>query len=115
MPGVLFDARVDVVEHRLHRGSAAQLPQRDRPPRLRPAAGGRPPQAHDLPHSPTPFGTPSFVSVDSPRGDGEYTIRKWWGGPALAQVSTPAQAIAIAVDRIPSRLLQQSPNVAPED
>ncbi|WP_433469810.1 DUF6193 family natural product biosynthesis protein [Spirillospora sp. CA-128828] len=61
-----------------------------------------------------PFATPSFVWVDSPRGDGDYTVREWWGGPALAQCSTPAQAIAIAVDRIPGRLLQWSPNVAPE-
>ncbi|HEU5025488.1 MAG TPA: DUF6193 family natural product biosynthesis protein [Spirillospora sp.] len=53
-----------------------------------------------------PFDTPSFVSIDSPRGTGDYTIRQWWNGPALHHVATAAEAIAIAVDRIPADLLR---------
>jgi hypothetical protein len=56
-----------------------------------------------------PF-TPSFVSIDSPRGEGDYTIREWWNGPALTQVSTPAEAIVIAVGHIPADLLLQTPS-----
>nr|WTA23885.1 DUF6193 family natural product biosynthesis protein [Streptomyces sp. NBC_00853] len=52
--------------------------------------------------------SPSFVSIDSPRGTGDYTIREWWNGPALHHVTTAAEAIAIAVDRIPADLLQTS-------
>jgi hypothetical protein len=48
-----------------------------------------------------PF-SPSFVSIDSPRETGHYTIREWWNGPELTRASTPAEAIAIAVDRIPA-------------
>jgi hypothetical protein len=51
-----------------------------------------------------PF-SPPFVSIDSPRGTGDYTIREWWNGPALTHVATPAEAIAIAVARIPADLL----------
>jgi hypothetical protein len=51
---------------------------------------------------PYPF-TSSFVSLAASRG-GDYTIRESWSGPALAQVPTPAQAIAIAVDRLPEGL-----------
>ncbi|MFC4055527.1 DUF6193 family natural product biosynthesis protein [Actinomadura syzygii] len=57
-----------------------------------------------------PFGTPSFVSIDSPRGEGDYTIREWWNGPALIQVATAAEAIAVAVDRIPEHLLRPAPH-----
>lgn len=49
--------------------------------------------------------TPSFVSVSSPRGAGDYTVREWWDGPVLAQVATPTEAISIAVSRIPASLL----------
>ncbi|MEU9315042.1 DUF6193 family natural product biosynthesis protein [Streptomyces sp. NPDC048295] len=51
---------------------------------------------------------PPFVSIDSPRGSGDYTIREWWNGPALHHVTTAAEAIAIAVGRIPGDLLQTS-------
>ncbi|WP_214317568.1 DUF6193 family natural product biosynthesis protein [Nonomuraea sediminis] len=61
-----------------------------------------------------PF-SPSFVSVDSPRGDGGYTIREWGNGPALTQVPTPTEAISIAVDRIPAEFLQMSSDIAAED
>ncbi|MFA7767828.1 DUF6193 family natural product biosynthesis protein [Streptomyces sp. NRRL S-448] len=56
--------------------------------------------------SPTPdyLFTPSFVSIDSLLGTGDYTIREWWNGPALHHVTTAAEAIAIAVDRIPADL-----------
>lgn len=54
-----------------------------------------------------PF-SPSFVSIASPRGTGDYTIREWWNGPALHHVTTAAEAIAIAVGRIPADLLQTS-------
>jgi hypothetical protein len=54
-----------------------------------------------------PF-SPPFVSIDSPRGSGDYTIREWWNGPALHHVTTAAEAIAIAVGRIPADLLQTS-------
>jgi hypothetical protein len=46
-----------------------------------------------------PF-SPPLVSVDSPRGTGDYTIREWWNGPALTQATKAAEAISIAVDRI---------------
>lgn len=49
-----------------------------------------------------PF-SPSFVSIDSPRGTGDYTIREWWNGPALHHVTTAAEAIAIAVGPDPCR------------
>ncbi|KAB2388655.1 DUF6193 family natural product biosynthesis protein [Actinomadura montaniterrae] len=49
--------------------------------------------------------SPPFVSIDSPWGTGDYTIREWWNGPALHHVATPAEAIAIAVNRIPADLL----------
>jgi hypothetical protein len=49
--------------------------------------------------------TPSFVSVSSPRRVGDYTVREWWDGPILARVATPAEAISIAVARIPANLL----------
>lgn len=52
-----------------------------------------------------PFDTPSFVSIDSPQDSGRYTIREWWNGPALHEVTTAAGAIAIAADRIPVDLL----------
>ncbi|MFE3761032.1 DUF6193 family natural product biosynthesis protein [Streptomyces sp. NPDC059104] len=59
-------------------------------------------------HTPDyPF-SPSFVSIDSPRGTGEYTIREWSNGSALHHVTTAAEAIAIAVGRIPADLLQTS-------
>ncbi|SEL32897.1 DUF6193 family natural product biosynthesis protein [Streptacidiphilus jiangxiensis] len=54
-----------------------------------------------------PF-SPSFVSIDSPRGAGDYIIREWWNGPALHQVTTAAEAIAIAVGRVPADLLHAS-------
>ncbi|MER6444144.1 DUF6193 family natural product biosynthesis protein [Streptomyces venezuelae] len=41
-------------------------------------------------------------------GTGDYTIREWWNGPALHHATTAAEAIAIAVDRIPADLLQPS-------
>ncbi|MET9692960.1 DUF6193 family natural product biosynthesis protein [Streptomyces sp. NPDC006514] len=59
-------------------------------------------------HTPDGPFSPSFVSIDSPLGTGDYTIREWWNGPALHQVATAAEAIAIAVDRIPADLLQTS-------
>ncbi|MBO2457531.1 DUF6193 family natural product biosynthesis protein [Actinomadura violacea] len=52
--------------------------------------------------------TPTFVAIDSPQGTGDYAIREWWNGPVLAQVATPAEAIAFAVDRIPADLLRIS-------
>ncbi len=50
--------------------------------------------------------TPPFVSISSPRGTGNYTIRERSNGPALHYVATASEAIAIAVDRIPAELLQ---------
>ncbi|WP_378252664.1 DUF6193 family natural product biosynthesis protein [Actinomadura gamaensis] len=55
-----------------------------------------------------PYNTPAFVSIEPPRGTGDYTIRQWWNGPALHHVPTPAEAVAIAVGRIPADLLQGS-------
>ncbi|MGW3324258.1 DUF6193 family natural product biosynthesis protein [Streptomyces virginiae] len=52
--------------------------------------------------------TPSFVSIGSPHGAGHYTIREWCNGPVLHHVTTAAEAIAIAVDRIPAALLRTS-------
>lgn len=52
--------------------------------------------------TPYPF-TPSFATLEASRG-GDYTIREWWNGPALTQVPTPAEAISIAVDRLPEGL-----------
>ncbi|MCX4821473.1 DUF6193 family natural product biosynthesis protein [Streptomyces sp. NBC_01142] len=52
--------------------------------------------------TPYPF-APSFASLAASRG-GDYTIREWWNGPALTQVPTPAEAISIAVDRLPEGL-----------
>ena len=45
-----------------------------------------------------PF-TPSVVTLVASRG-GDYTIKEWWNGPALAVVSTAAEAISIAVGRL---------------
>ncbi|MEV7508491.1 DUF6193 family natural product biosynthesis protein [Streptomyces sp. NPDC089922] len=59
-------------------------------------------------NTPEPPFSPSFVSIDSPRGTGGYTIREWGGGPALHHVSTAAEAIVIAVDRMPADLLRTS-------
>ncbi|MFJ7777324.1 DUF6193 family natural product biosynthesis protein [Streptomyces yangpuensis] len=59
----------------------------------------------DTPHPPF---SPPFVSIHSPRGTGDYTIREWWNGPALHQVATAAEAIAVAVGRIPADLLRTS-------
>ncbi|RBQ15799.1 hypothetical protein DP939_32800 [Spongiactinospora rosea] len=61
-----------------------------------------------------PF-SPPFVSIDPPRGTGDYTIREWWNGPALNYVTTPAEAIAIAVDRIPAALLETPSEVPAQD
>ncbi|MFC5183593.1 DUF6193 family natural product biosynthesis protein [Actinomadura harenae] len=61
-----------------------------------------------------PF-SPPFVSIDSPWGTGGYTIREWWNGPALHHVTTPAEAIAIAVDRIPADLRQAPPQGPAQD
>lgn len=61
-----------------------------------------------------PF-SPPFVSIDSPRGTGDYTIREWSNGPALNYVTTPAEAIAIAVDRIPADLLETPSEVPAQD
>ncbi|MEY9875564.1 hypothetical protein ABH931_005068 [Streptacidiphilus sp. MAP12-33] len=55
------------------------------------------------------YSTPSFVSIDSPQGSGNYVIRERWNGPALHQVTTAADAIAIAVGQIPSAMLHTSP------
>ncbi|GAA1017725.1 hypothetical protein Aple_024780 [Acrocarpospora pleiomorpha] len=52
--------------------------------------------------TPYPF-TPSFVSIEASRGGG-YTIREWSNGPALTRVPTPAEAISIAVNRLPADL-----------
>jgi hypothetical protein len=52
--------------------------------------------------TPYPF-TPSFATLEASRG-GDYTIRERWNGPALTQVPTPAEAISIAVARLPERL-----------
>jgi uncharacterized protein DUF6193 len=46
------------------------------------------------------------VAVDSPRGGGEYTIREHWNGPAMLQVHTAAEAIAIVVERVQAELLE---------
>ncbi|WP_131738946.1 DUF6193 family natural product biosynthesis protein [Actinomadura roseirufa] len=48
-----------------------------------------------------PF-SPAFVSIGSLRGAGGYTIKDRWNRPALHHVTTAAEAIAIAVDRIPT-------------
>ncbi|MFD4915269.1 DUF6193 family natural product biosynthesis protein [Streptomyces virginiae] len=67
--------------------------------------------------SPTPDSlyTPSFVSIDSPLGTGDYIIRERWNGPALHHVTTAAEAIAIAVDRIPADLLRTSSEHTEQD
>ncbi|MDF2706818.1 MAG: hypothetical protein K0R62_2470 [Nonomuraea muscovyensis] len=62
----------------------------------------------------SPF-SPPFVSIDSPRGTADYTIRERWNGPALTYVTTPAEAIAIAVDRIPADLLEPPSGVPAQD
>jgi Family of unknown function (DUF6193) len=54
--------------------------------------------------TPHPF-TPSFATLEASQG-GDYTVREWWNGPALAQVATPAEAISMAVDRLPGDLGQ---------
>ncbi|MEU6210903.1 DUF6193 family natural product biosynthesis protein [Streptomyces sp. NPDC047023] len=59
--------------------------------------------------TPEPPFSPSFVSIGSPRGTGGYTIREWGSGPALHHASTIAEAIAIAVSRMPADLLQTPP------
>jgi len=46
--------------------------------------------------------TPSFATLAAPRGGG-YTVQEWWDGPILARVVAPAEAVALAVDRIPRR------------
>ncbi|MEV6163284.1 DUF6193 family natural product biosynthesis protein [Streptomyces sp. NPDC052052] len=61
-----------------------------------------------------PF-SPSFVSINSPVGTGDYTIRERWNRPALHHVTTAAEAIAIAVGRIPADLLQTSPENPAQD
>ncbi|WP_353963477.1 DUF6193 family natural product biosynthesis protein [Streptomyces erythrochromogenes] len=76
------------------------------------------PQGHRWPYSgtqsPAPGSTPDvpfsppFVSIHAPRGTGDYTIREWWNGPALHHVTTAAEAVAIAVGRIPADLLPTS-------
>lgn len=55
--------------------------------------------------TPYPF-TPSFATLVAPRGGGDYTVREWWNGPTLTQVGTPAEAIAVAIDRLPEVLSQ---------
>ncbi|WP_433381407.1 DUF6193 family natural product biosynthesis protein [Streptosporangium sp. CA-115845] len=57
----------------------------------------------DTPHYPF---SPAFVSIESPRGTGDYTIKEWRNSPVLHHVTTAAEAIAIAIDRIPADLLQ---------
>ncbi|QYC41859.1 hypothetical protein Nocox_21265 [Nonomuraea coxensis DSM 45129] len=52
-----------------------------------------------------PF-SPPFVWIESPRGAGGYIIREGRDDPAPVQVSTPAEAISIAADRIPAALLR---------
>ncbi|MFI7443140.1 DUF6193 family natural product biosynthesis protein [Nonomuraea indica] len=64
--------------------------------------------------TPYPF-SPEFVGVSSPRGSGNYTIHNRANGHALTQVATPAEAIAIAIDRIPAALLQTSSEVPTQD
>ncbi|MFC4906871.1 DUF6193 family natural product biosynthesis protein [Actinomadura gamaensis] len=43
------------------------------------------------------YNTLTFVSIESPRGTGDYTIRQWSNGPPLHHVTTLAEAVAIAV------------------
>ncbi|RSM95297.1 hypothetical protein DMB42_50195 [Nonomuraea sp. WAC 01424] len=54
-----------------------------------------------------PFSRP-FVWIDAPRGAGGYTISEGRNDPDPMQIPTPAEAIAIAVDRIPADLQQTS-------
>ncbi|MEV3986276.1 DUF6193 family natural product biosynthesis protein [Nonomuraea sp. NPDC049758] len=54
-----------------------------------------------------PFSRPS-VWIDAPRGAGGYTISEGRNDPDPMQIPTPAEAIAIAVDRIPADLQQTS-------
>ncbi|WP_338692665.1 DUF6193 family natural product biosynthesis protein [Streptomyces sp. Q6] len=61
-----------------------------------------------IPHSPF---SPPFVSIDSPRGTDAYTIREWWHKPVLCQVATPAEAVDVAVARIPDDLVSEVPDV----
>lgn len=61
--------------------------------------------------TPYPF-SPEFVGVSSPRGSGGYTIRDRANGFALTQVATLAEAIAIALERIPADL-PPTPSDAP--
>lgn len=49
--------------------------------------------------TPYPF-TRSFATLIASRG-GRYTIKEWWNGPDLTQVAAPAEAVAIALDRLP--------------
>ncbi|MEV0352211.1 DUF6193 family natural product biosynthesis protein [Nonomuraea sp. NPDC050680] len=64
--------------------------------------------------TPYPF-SPEFVGVSSPRGSGPYTINNRANGHALTQVATPAEAIAIAVARIPADLLEMPSETSAED
>ncbi|WP_157433203.1 DUF6193 family natural product biosynthesis protein [Actinomadura rifamycini] len=52
--------------------------------------------------TPYPF-TRSFVTLIASR-DGGYTVRKRLNGPELARVATPAEAVAMAVARLPKDL-----------
>jgi hypothetical protein len=52
--------------------------------------------------TPYPF-TPSFATLLASRG-GAYTVSEWWNGATLAQVATPAEAISMAIDRLPEPL-----------
>jgi hypothetical protein len=55
-----------------------------------------------------PF-TPSFATLEASRG-GDYTIRQWWNGPALTKVATAAEAISLAVERLPGGLGDDQPD-----
>jgi hypothetical protein len=56
--------------------------------------------------TPYPF-TPSFATLLASRG-GAYTVREWWNGATLAQVATLAEAISMAIDRLPEHLASTS-------
>ncbi len=51
--------------------------------------------------TPRPDLGPTFATVEAPRDGGDYTVREWWDGPVVAEVGTVAEAISVAVARIP--------------
>ncbi|WP_440072234.1 DUF6193 family natural product biosynthesis protein [Streptosporangium sp. OZ121] len=71
-------------------------------------------------HFRLPFSPPTMAAtarctgrrIESPRETGDYTLREGRNSAVLHHVTTAAEAIAIAIDRIPADLLQ-TPSESP--